>query len=502
MVTNALSYHPLLLKQIENLNSDYFVDPSFVAFLERINKSYNRLEKDKQLSDHAFELTEKEYTSVNKDLVRQVKLRMESTQKLKDAIQLFDNEVSFDAEGQDDDILSIISYLKKQIEKSIDLEANLRKAKEEAETASIAKGDFLSVMSHEIRTPLNAVNGIIHLLLLDNPGPHQMENLKALDTSAENLLSLINDILDFSKMENGKILFNHRHFELRPFVENIKLTYNRCAQDKANTIELNIDPGIPGHIKGDDLRLRQILNNLVSNAIKFTKEGVVIVAVKLKEQDDHKITLRFEVRDTGIGIAKDKQKKIFERFAQADASTTREYGGTGLGLAISKKLLELQGSKILLDSTPGEGSTFYFDLAFDKETVIAEKPVETKILYNLEGVNILLVDDNSMNVLFTRKLIQHWNTKVDVAVNGVEAVERAKSNKYDLILMDLHMPVMDGYTASNHIRTFDMKTPILALTASIDAEVQEKIQQYGLNDVLQKPFKPNELYEIICKNLA
>jgi signal transduction histidine kinase len=290
MVTNALTYHPLLFKQIESLSSHYFVDPSIAAFLERINKSYNRLEKDKQLSDHAFELTEKEYTSANKDLVRQVKLRMESTQKLKDAIQLFDNEISFDAEGHDDDILSIISYLKKQIEKSKDLEASLRKAKEEAETASIAKGDFLSVMSHEIRTPLNAVNGIIHLLLLDNPGPHQMENLKALDISAENLLSLINDILDFSKMENGKILFNHRHFELRPFVENIKLTYNRCAQDKANTIELNIDPEIPAHIKGDDLRLRQILNNLVSNAIKFTKEGVVIVSVKLKEQNDHKIT--------------------------------------------------------------------------------------------------------------------------------------------------------------------------------------------------------------------
>lgn len=329
-----------------------------------------------------------------------------------------------------------------------------------------------------------------------------MENLKALDISAENLLSLINDILDFSKIENGKILFNNRPFELRAFIENVKLTYNHCAEDKGNLIEVYIDNRIPQLIKGDDLRLRQIINNLVSNAIKFTKNGIIKIEAELKNESSDDVAIRFLVRDNGIGIEENKQEQIFEKFAQANASTTREYGGTGLGLAITKKLLELQGSNILLDSAVGSGSCFHFVLSFKKEASILESKIEYKALHDLKGANILLVDDNSMNILFTKKLIHHWNTTVDIAVNGAEALEKARLNNYDLILMDLHMPVMDGYTASSHIRTFNQKVPIIALTASVDADVQEMIRQNGLNDCLQKPFKPNELYEMISKNVA
>ena len=494
------TFHPLLQKQLEGLDPKYLNDDSLVAFLNKVHKSYQRLEKEKQLSEHAFEISEKEYTQANKDLSQQVDLRVRSVGKLKDAIYLFDTEAIFE-EGEDD-ILSVISYLKAQIKKSKLLEARLRKAKEEAESASMAKGDFLSVMSHEIRTPLNAINGIIHLLLLDNPSTHQMENLKALDISAENLLSLINDILDFSKIENGKILFTNRPFELRPFIDNIKLTYNHCAEDKGNSIKVDVDAKIPVIVKGDDLRLRQIINNLVSNAIKFTKNGSITIEAQLQSETIEDIAIRFAVRDNGIGIEKEKQGQIFERFAQANASTTREYGGTGLGLAITKKLLELQDSAILLDSVVGSGSCFHFVLSFKKAASIQENKIECKTLHDLGGASILLVDDNSMNILFTKKLIHHWNTTVDIAVNGVEALEKARQKNYDLILMDLHMPVMDGYTASSHIREFNKKVPIIALTASVDSDVQDMIRQSGLNDCLQKPFKPNELYEMISKNVA
>jgi signal transduction histidine kinase len=503
MTTATLSYHPLLLKQIGSINESLFEDPSFVAFLEKVHKAYTRLEKDKELSEHAFEITEKEYTLVNNDLQSQANLRRESIQNLKDAICLFDHGVNFEACNDEDDILNIIAYLKKHIQKSKLLEARLRKAKEDAEAASIAKGDFLSVMSHEIRTPLNAINGIIHLLLSDNPAPHQIENLKALDVSAENLLSLINDILDFSKIENGKILFNQRPFDLRIFLQNIRLTYNQCAQDKGNKIVVTIDDHLPALINGDDLRLRQILSNLVSNALKFTKDGVVEIGAVTENRSNEKVAIRFSVKDSGIGIQKHKQQQIFERFAQADASTTREYGGTGLGLAITKKLLELQDSRICLESTVGKGSEFYFHLSFETVQSISQTPSESKPVRNdLSGTRILLVDDNSMNILFTKKLIYQWNTEVDTASNGVDAVEKAKQKSYDLILMDLHMPVMDGYTASQHIRKFDKLVPIIALTASVDSEVRVKIAKHGLNDFLQKPFKPNELYELICKNLS
>jgi signal transduction histidine kinase/CheY-like chemotaxis protein len=502
MMTSTFSYHPWLLKQIETLDETHLDDPSFVCFLEKIHRAYIRLEKDKQLSEHAFEISEKEYVIAYKDLQREADLRKESIQKLNDAICLFDDKVNFNLDKEEDDIFAIISYLERHIQKSKVLEARLRKAKEDAESAAIAKGDFLSVMSHEIRTPLNAINGIIYLLLSDNPAPDQIENLKALELSSENLLSLINDILDFSKIENGKILFSQRPFELRPFIQNIKQVYNHCAQDKGNTIDVTIADELPETIKGDDLRLRQILNNLVSNAIKFTKDGTIKIDISVAADTATEISVRFSIKDSGIGIQKEKQQHIFERFAQADASTTRKYGGTGLGLAITKKLLELQGSTIFLDSDADKGSEFYFVMAFAKGLPKAQTDIETRMYKDLRGANILLVDDNAMNILFTKKLIHQWNTAVDTAVNGVEAIERAKSKKYDLILMDLHMPIMDGYTASQEIRSFDQLIPIIALTASIDNDIQEKIKQNGLNDFLQKPFKPNELYEMIYRNVA
>lgn len=499
MTSSQISYHPLLARQIESLRLDHLEDPAILNFLQSINKTYCRLEKEKKFSEHAFELTEKEYQAVTKDLMLQVDLRVQSIQKLKDAICLFDDGPSFNANDKEDDILEVIKFLKKQIKQSRILQQQLRKAKDAAENASNAKGDFLSVMSHEIRTPLNAINGIIHLLLLDNPAPHQMENLKALDISADNLLSLINDILDFNKIEDGKISFNNRNFELRSFLNTIKLTYNQCAADKGNTIDIIVDEHLPSTIKGDDLRLKQVLNNLVSNAIKFTQKGRIVLEAKLRT-GGAKVEIEFSVSDNGIGIEKDKQAHIFERFAQADASTTREYGGTGLGLAITKKLLQLQKSEIFVESDPGKGSRFYFTLVFEKEEVQIHYPQHKKAVQdNLGGIKVLLVDDNSMNVLFTQKLMHKWNTEVDVAGNGEEAVSKANLKLYDVILMDLHMPVMDGFTASTKIRQFNKSTPIIALTASTDFK-EKQMEQSGLNDYLQKPFKPNELYDMISKH--
>jgi signal transduction histidine kinase/CheY-like chemotaxis protein len=501
MSTPILNYHPVLTKQLESLSATQLNDPSIISFIERINKTYTRLEKEKRLSEHAFEVTENEYQVVNKSLVKQMTVRTESIRKLKEVIQLFKDDTNFALSESEDDILNVIQFLKRQIKRSRILEKRLREAKNSAEKASTAKGDFLAVMSHEIRTPLNAINGLIHLLLLDRPASHQIENLKALDISAENLLSLINDILDFNKIEEGKIVFNPKSFNVRTFLNNIRLTYQQCAEERENRIEVNVSAGIPEVLLGDDLRLRQVLNNLVSNAIKFTKAGTITIQLDLIQLEGAKVEVEFSVSDTGIGIEKDKQAHVFERFAQANASTTREYGGTGLGLAISQKLLQLQGSDLALESEVGKGSTFSFSLIFDVDEMVNNQTEIKTTITDLEGAKILLVDDNAMNILFTKKLVHNWNSDVQVAVNGLEAVNKASAEDYDLILMDLHMPVMDGYTASTKIRQFNQTLPIIALTASIEMDVQEKIKQSGLNDFLQKPFKPNELYQIIRKHI-
>ncbi|QHT68867.1 PAS domain S-box protein [Rhodocytophaga rosea] len=385
-------------------------------------------------------------------------------------------------------------------------EEELMRAKQQAEETALTKQQFLSTMSHELRTPMNAVIGLTHLLLLENPLPDQVENLQMLKFSSENLLALINDILDFSKIEAGKVSLENVNFSIRSLVISIINSLQLKANEKGIALVMRIDEQIPQLVTGDPVRLTQILNNLLSNAIKFTQKGSVTLSIALEQVLSNHVQLHFSVTDTGIGIPADKLTHIFESFSQAGNDTTRKYGGTGLGLAITKRLLELQGSTIQVESTLGEGSTFYFSLKIGSTIAGQEKAslyANTEKFITLESLRLLLVEDNEINQMIATKFLTKWNIYPDYANNGREAVEKVKQNHYDVILMDLQMPEMNGYEATHTIRSFGeerfKQIPIIALTADAVIDVKERAIAAGMSDFITKPFNPDELYQKLVR---
>ncbi|MEK7431609.1 MAG: PAS domain-containing protein [Cyanobacteriota bacterium] len=386
------------------------------------------------------------------------------------------------------------------ITEEINFQKTIIKAKHDAEIASKAKSDFLSVMSHEIRTPLNAIVGMVNLMIQEEHSELQNDNLNTLKFSSENLLSILNDILDFTKIEEGQINFEYVEFDIVKLAENIKKSHIILAEENNNNINLNIDSNIDSLVIGDPSRLSQIINNLVSNASKFTKNGFININISIENTKENFLDLLFVISDTGIGIEKDKIDFIFEKFTQANSDNTRKYGGTGLGLSIVKKLLELQHSKINVQSEFGKGTKFHFTLRFK----ISNKKIKDKNTGKLPQLNenekkldILLVEDNKINIIVAKKFLQKWGFIVDVAENGLISLEKLTQKKFDLILMDLQMPEMDGYTATEIIRRDDKKIPILALTASSTLEDMERAKKTGFNDFIVKPFNPDDLYNKI-----
>lgn len=373
-------------------------------------------------------------------------------------------------------------------------EQELIAAREEAEKASDAKAEFLSVMSHEIRTPLNAIISMAVVLMDEIRDPEHTENLEILNFSARNLLFLINDILDYSKIEAGKLVLERIDVNLAELSRKTLQSMQMRAREKGVELKLQLDPDIPHLVVGDPVRLGQVLNNLLSNAIKFTDVGHVDLIVKVVKCHKEVCKIFFEVRDTGIGIEPGKIETLFEVFTQASSETTRKYGGTGLGLAIIKKLLALHKSTIKVESSPGLGSSFSFEIEFDVKARVPEKEMPVEAVFDqesLKGIEILMVEDNAMNIMVARKIFKKWGCDLNVAENGQVAMELVRQRRFDFIFMDLQMPVMDGFETTRQIRLLDdfyRKVPIVALTAAVGGEVRQNILDAGMNDIVSKPF--------------
>jgi len=379
----------------------------------------------------------------------------------------------------------------------------LELARDAAVSAMEAKTNFLSTVTHELRTPLYAVTGLTHLLLEENPSEHQKEHLKSLKFSGEYLLNFINDILQINKIDADKLEPLSIEFKLDKVLSDVMESLQQNAHEQRTELVLDYDPTIPKKLLGDPIKLSQIFMNLVGNALKFTKNGKVEVIAKLLKKEEDQAKLYFEVRDNGIGISEDQQQNIFDSFEQGSIQINREYGGTGLGLTIVKSLLGLFGSTIQLESELGQGSSFYFEMDVDFESKVGEEvafelnPEE----FQFKGLHVLVVEDNKINQVITKKMLTKKEITCDIANNGNEAIDLAKNNTYDAILMDIHMPGISGEEATRQIRKFDQRIPIIALTAISLDDSLDSFYEAGCNDVVTKPFKPEVFYQKIGENI-
>ena len=373
-------------------------------------------------------------------------------------------------------------------------------AKNRAEKAMQARSDFLSTVSHELRTPLNAINGLTHLLLEEKPKKSQIEYLNSLKFSGNYLLKFINEILEANRIESHKIDVEKINFDLKQLVNDVQNSLKEIALINNNHYEILIDENIPKHLVGDPIKISQVLINLINNSLKFTKNGKVAIDLKLIGTKDNFSEIKFKISDSGIGIPADKIDSIFESFSQGSIEINRTYGGTGLGLTIVKNLIEILGGKIKVESQVGVGSVFWFVLQF--ENAAEQNLNSTKNIVDLKhliGKKLLLVEDNKINQLITKKLLEIKKINCDIVGTGEDAVAIVNDNKYDLILMDVHLPGINGTEATKIIREKDATTPIIALTAISLNENREMLLGFGMTDVLTKPFDPDKFYEIIAK---
>lgn len=495
----------LLAKQIKKHFTAKQIEqtPGLSDFIHAVQESYSNYEHNRKMSEHAFAISEMEYREINEKLNKEKEIIERGVIRLSNMIRAITPEFDMSKIDTKGNLLFIADMLAQQVSKQKILEQKLQDAIAKEKKASAVKSDFLATISHEIRSPLNVITSLSHILLQEAYLEEQAEHLEILQIASNSLLMLINDVLDFSKIESGKLELKKYAFDLHAFLYDVSKGFKPLAEEKSITFELEMSKDLPRIVHSDSLRIRQIIVNLVSNAIKFTEEGSVKLQVKCLDSFDQACAIRFEVVDTGIGIPKENLEHIFEEFYQT--KTKYSHNGTGLGLSISKHLLKILQSEIQVESQYGIGSRFYFDLILDnadeKELLNHSKLNEV----DFENIDILVVDDMPFNRLVIKKILNKWNLSIDFAENGEEAVHLVKEKHYELIFMDVHMPVMSGIEATKSIRTFNEDICIIALTASTDEQTQKAVLAAGMNDYISKPIIPSELHKIIqtrVKNLS
>ena len=381
-------------------------------------------------------------------------------------------------------------------------------AKEKAELASKTKANFLSTVTHELRTPLYAVTGLSNMLLEENPKPEQIQHLKSLKFSGDYLLTFINDILQINKIEANKVDIEPEPFNLKKKINNIILALTNSAQDNNIKMHFEFDANLPENFIADQLKISQILINLIGNSIKFAKNGDIWIRVYKIEESGKMYTVRFEVEDNGIGISQEKQDNMFESFSQGSIQINRKYGGTGLGLSIVKGLIEILKGKIYVKSELEKGTTFYFEIPMEHTSVEEAKEVKTNYFdgntedLNIENVKILVVEDNKINQMITKKILNKMQLKCDIVDNGEDAVDMIRANKYDIVLMDIHMPGISGIEATKIVRSFDKEQIIFALTAVTIEDKMHEFEEAGFTDIIPKPFKQEEFEKKLYNALA